>query len=105
MIVAAAQAARKPSATEREQIAAVVKLPVQCAKVKVSTASKKPLWGSASFKPGPSECESHASNGDTIVKKSRGRWRFVTAGSSFDCPSLYKKVPQAIAKDLHIACF
>ena len=100
-----AQAARKPSATEREQIAAVIKLPVQCAKVKVSTVSKKPLWGSVSFKPGPSECDAHASDGVTVVRKKANRWRFVTAGSSFGCDELYREVPQAVARDLKLDCF
>ena len=105
VLPAVVHADRKPTSKERAQIAAVVQLPAKCARVKVSTVTKKPKWGSASWRNGGSECMPLASNGVTVEKKSHGRWRFVTAGSSFDCPSLYKKVPQAIAKDLHIACF
>ncbi len=32
------------------------------------------------------------------------RWRFVTAGSSFDCGPLYKQVPVAVVQDLGITC-
>ena len=100
-----AQAARKPTAKEKQDIAAVIKLPPQCAKVKVSTASKKPLYASVAFKPGPSECDAHASDGVTVVRKKGNRWRFITAGSSFGCDELYREVPQAIARDLKISCF
>jgi len=98
------QADRKPTSKERAEIAAVVDLPAKCARVRVSTETEKPKWGSVTFKPGPSECDAHASNGVTVVKKSKGSWRFVTAGSSFDCGPLYKKVPAGIAADLGISC-
>ena len=99
-----AQAARKPTSKEKAQIAAVVQLPSKCARVKVSTTTKKPKWGAVSWRNGGSECMPLASNGVTVTKKSHGRWRFVTAGSSFTCGELYKKVPKAVAKDLGISC-
>ena len=49
-------------------------------------------------------CDPLASNGVTVVKKTSGRWRFITAGSSFTCGELYDKVPKLIAKDLRIKC-
>jgi hypothetical protein len=103
-IPAIVHANRKPTSKERTQIAAVVQLPSKCARVKVSTVTKKPKWSSVSWRNGGSECMSLASNGVTVEKKSHGRWRFVTAGSSFDCPGLYAKVPQAVAGDLKISC-
>jgi hypothetical protein len=103
-LAAVASAARKPTGKERAQIAAAVQLPSKCALVKVSTTTKKPKWGSVSWRNGGSECMPLASNGVTVVKKSHDRWKFVTAGSSFDCPGLYAKVPQAVAKDLRINC-
>jgi hypothetical protein len=103
-VVGVASADRKPTLKERVQIASVVHLPAKCARVRVSTETRKPRWGSVSFRPGPSACDSLASNGVTVVRKSSGRWRFVTAGSSFDCSELYAKVPRAIAQDLGIKC-
>ena len=104
MAVGVANADRKPTVKEKAQIASVIHLPVACARVRVSTVTKKPKWGSVSFKPGPSTCDAFASNGVTVAKKSRGHWNFVTAGSSFDCPGLYDKVPKPVAKDLRIQC-
>ena len=100
-----AQADRKPTAKEKAQIASVIHLPAACAKVRVSTVTKKPKWGSVGFKLAGSKCEPFASNGVTIAKKSTGRWRFVTAGSSFSCSELNEEVPEAIWKDLGIKCF
>jgi hypothetical protein len=104
LLPAAVHADRKPTMKERAQIATVVHLPAVCARVRVSTETKKPKWGSVSWRRGGSQCDPLASNGVTIVKKSSGRWRFVTAGSSFDCPGLYAKVPQNVARDLGIKC-
>jgi hypothetical protein len=103
-LVGVANADRKPTPKERAGIASVVHLPVSCARVRVSTETRKPKWGSVSWRRGGSQCDPLASNGVIIVKKSNGRWRFVTAGSSFDCGELYAKVPRAIAQDLGIKC-
>lgn len=104
LVAGVASAQRKPTTKEKAQIASVVHLPVVCAKVKVSTETKKPKWGRVSWRRGGSQCDPLASNGVTIVKKSTGRWRFITAGSSFTCGELYAKVPRAVAQDLKIAC-
>jgi hypothetical protein len=100
-----ASADRKPTAKEKAQIASVVHLPVVCARVRVSTVTKKPKWARVSWTRGAAQCVPLASNGVTIVKKSSGRWRFITAGSSFTCSELHDPVPQAIAEDLRIKCF
>src|SRR5512135_3560558 len=94
-----AQAERKPTTKERIQIASVIHLPAVCAHVRVSTTSPKPKWAKVSWKDGGSQCTALASNGVTIVHKSGGRWRFVTAGSSFTCSDLYDQVPRAVVKD------
>ena len=104
LLPAVVHADRKPTHKEKVRIARVVDLPAKCARVRISTATKKPKWGSVAFRPGPAECGPFASNGVTVVRKAVGRWRFVTAGSSFDCPGLYAKVPQNVVKDLGIGC-
>ena len=105
IVPAAVQASRKPTAKERAQIASVIHLPAACAKVRVSTITKKPKWGSVAFRPNsPTTCQPLASNGVTVVKKSSGRWHFVTAGSSFSCSDLYAQVPQPVARDLGVKC-
>jgi hypothetical protein len=104
LVTAVASADRKPTSKERAQIAAVVQLPPRCARARVSTVTRKPKWASVSWRNGGGECEPLASNGVTVEKKSHGRWRFVTAGSSFDCKGLYAKVPQVVAQDLKISC-
>lgn len=101
---AAVQADRKPTAKERADVADVIDLPARCAAVRISTETKKPIWASVSWKPGPSECEPLASDGVTVARKKSGRWRFVTAGSDFDCPALYRDVPQNVVRDLGITC-
>ncbi len=104
LLPAVVHADRKPTHKERVRIARVVDLPAKCARVRVSTTTKKPKWGSVAFRPGPAECDPFASNGVTVVRKAVGHWRFVTSGSSFDCPGLYAKVPQNVVKDLGIGC-
>jgi hypothetical protein len=105
LLTGVASADRKPTPKEKAQIASVVHLPVVCARVRVSTVTKKPKWGSVEYRRGGSQCEPLASNGVTVTKKTHGRWRSVTAGSSFSCSELYQLVPQEIAKDLRIHCF
>jgi hypothetical protein len=104
LVPAVVHADRKPTAKERAQVARVIHLEPKCAAVRISTVTKKPRWATASWRDAGQECSPFASNGVTVGKKSHGRWRFVTAGSSFDCPDLYAKVPQAIAQDLGITC-
>src|SRR3954454_7110766 len=102
LLAGAASADRKPTPKEKAHIASVVHLPVVCARVRVSTVTRKPKWGSVSWRRGGSQCDPLASNGVTVTKKSNGRWRFITAGSSFSCSDLYDMVPKPVAKDLRI---
>ncbi|HKH22992.1 MAG TPA: hypothetical protein VKA88_05175 [Solirubrobacterales bacterium] len=104
LLAGVASADRKPTPKEKAQIASVVHLPVICARVRVSTVTRKPKWGSVRWRRGASQCDQLASDGVTIAKKTNGRWRAITAGSSFTCSELYAKVPKAVAKDLRIKC-
>jgi hypothetical protein len=100
----AAQADRKPTGKEHRQIAKAMKLPPRCTRVRVSTVVSNPSWASLSFKPGR-KCERFAADGVAILeKRPGGRWKFVTAGSSFDCGPLYEQVPQTVVQDLRISC-
>jgi hypothetical protein len=104
VLTATAGASRKPSDKEQRQLAAVINVPPKCAKARVSTLSPKPKWASVTFKPAGPSCESFGSNGVTIAKKKEGVWRMVTAGSDFECGSLYTQVPKAVVEDLNISC-
>jgi hypothetical protein len=103
-LAAVAHAERKPTTKERIQIASVIHLPAACAHVRVATTSPKPKWGKVSWRDGGDQCTALASNGVTIVHRSSGRWRFVTAGSSFTCSELHDQVPSAVVNDLRIKC-
>ncbi len=104
LVTAVAHADRAPTAKQHRQIAKAAELPPRCAAVRISTVSKKPKWASVSWKPGGAKCKPFAANGVEVVKKTKGRWRFITAGSSFDCGPLYKLVPLAVVQDLGISC-
>jgi hypothetical protein len=103
-LVASASANRRPTSKEKAQIAKVVGLVPKCATVRVSTVTKKPKWATVSWRDGGQRCSPLASNGVTVEKKRAGRWRFITAGSSFTCAELYLKVPKPVAKDLKVSC-
>jgi hypothetical protein len=48
-------------------------------------------------------CRRWAADGVAVYKRrTSGGWRFVTAGSAFDCP--VPKVPPKVVDDLHIHC-
>jgi hypothetical protein len=71
---------------------------------RVSTKTNRPKWASVYWRPGPQKCEPFARDGVAVLKLKKGRWRFVTAGSDFDCPRLYRDVPRRVAKDLDLPC-
>jgi hypothetical protein len=102
--VAAADADRRATSSERKAIAKVVDLPAKCAKARVSTAVKRPKWASVYWKPGGERCEPFARDGAAVLKRRDGKWRFVTAGSDFDCPRLYRDVPRRVVEDLDLPC-
>ena len=104
IVVSVASADRKPTSKEHRQIAKALKFPPRCTRVRVSTVVTSPRWASLSWKPGRG-CKPFAADGVAILKKKPGaHWKFVTAGSSFDCGPLYAQVPQAVVQDLGISC-
>jgi hypothetical protein len=104
VVAGVASAQRAPTKKEHRQIAKAMKSPPRCTRVRVSTVVTSPKWASLSWKPGPG-CKKFAADGVAILKKRPGgHWKFVTAGSSFDCGPLYAQVPQAVVQDLGITC-
>jgi hypothetical protein len=104
----AANADRAPTPNERRAIARATDVPRRCAKIRVSTVATRPKWASVRFKPGPG-CKPYASDGVALLKKKqregrRPRWRFVTAGSDFECADLHEDVPRRVVEDLGIDC-
>ena len=98
-----ADARRKATKSEKRAISEIFNAPPKCSKVFVSTVDAH--WASYQFnaaKIDVSPCEQVAADGIAVVRKSGGRWRFVTAGSSFECP--VPDVPRKVAKDLHVRC-
>jgi hypothetical protein len=83
-------------------------VPAHCLRYEVSTANS--AWADVEFdgvqkgKLIPS-CAKFASNGEVIFHLTRGRWRFVTAGSSFvnsngTCGA--RGVPTSVVKDFKL---
>lgn len=104
LLAGVASAQRAPTKKEHRQIAKAMKFPAHCTRVRVSTVVTSPRWASLSWRPGPG-CKPFAADGVAILKKRPGaQWKFVTAGSSFDCGPLYAQVPQAVVEDLGITC-
>ena len=96
----AAHADRPPTKQERVDIAHAIGVPKRCLRTRVSTVDER--WSRTSIRNLKASCQDHAADGVAVYKRRRGEWRFVTAGSSFDCP--VPDVPGRIAKDLKIPC-
>ena len=100
---ASAEARRKATHAERAAIAAKFDAPPKCAKVFVSTVDRH--WASYRFDwrtfDDP-DCRPAAADGVAILQRRNGRWRMVTAGSSFDCP--VPRTPPKVAADLRVRC-
>jgi hypothetical protein len=104
LVVGVASAQRAPTKKEHRQVAKAAHFPPRCTRVRVSTVVTTPKWASLSWKPGR-HCLKFAADGVALLKKRPGRhWKFVTAGSSFDCGPLFARVPQAVVQDLGISC-
>lgn len=116
-----AWARRGATADQRAAIVRVVfgaRFPVRCGVVYISTVN--PAWASAQWVGEvepiariPHGCRALGSNGVSIVHLEKGRWRAVTAGSSFVCPLAGSRVypgqpsvPNRVADDLvpHLGC-
>jgi hypothetical protein len=105
---AVAEASRKPTRQEAKSLAKKMgrDVPTRCLRIRISTKSKSLTWAGVRFRLTDSSCNKWNADGVGVFKRRRSRphgsWRFVTAGSSFDCP--VPKVPSRVAKDLKIPC-
>jgi hypothetical protein len=103
---AAALAHRRATKTERRTVlAAIVKQrqltrsQAGCQVVTISTVNQN--YASATWPAKLSRaCQRVAANGVIIEHRAKGNWRFVTVGSSFQCP--VKGLPTRVARDLGI---
>ena len=96
-----ALADRPPTKRERAAIGKGVDVPVRCLKIRVSTVNTR--WASMQVRSLRRSCRRWAADGVAVYKRrTSGGWRFVTAGSAFDCP--VPKVPPKVVEDLHIHC-
>jgi hypothetical protein len=101
-IPAVAHADRAPTKRERVGVAKAIGVPKRCLATRISTVNKR--WSRTRIRNEKRSCLDHAADGVAIYKRRKGnnKWRFVTAGSSFECP--VPDVPRRIANDLRIPC-
>ena len=103
---AVAEASRAPTKREAKSLARKMgkNVPTRCLRIRISTVSER--WAGVRFRLEKRSCDQWNADGIGVFKRRRasrpGPWRFVTAGSSFDCP--VPKVPSRVAKDLKIPC-
>jgi len=102
--VSAASADRRATHDERRAIAKAVDLPKKCIRARISTVTERPKWALWHWVPRAEKCEPFASDGVSVLKFKNGRWRFVTAGSSFTCAELYRDVPRKVVRDFELDC-
>jgi hypothetical protein len=95
-----AHADRPPTKRERVDVAQAIGVPKRCLRTRISTVNER--WSRTTIRNEKASCQEHAGDGVAVFKRRGGKWRFVTAGSSFDCP--VPDVPRRIAKDLEIPC-
>jgi hypothetical protein len=95
-----AQADRAPTERERAGIAKAMGVPKRCLRIRVSTVNKR--WSATSIRNARRRCARWAADGMALFRKRNGRWRFVTAGSAFDCP--VPDVPRRVQRDLDVPC-
>jgi hypothetical protein len=106
LIPASALAHRRATKTERQAVLAAIvqqrqlsRSQAACQVVTISTVNQN--YASATWPAKLSKaCQRVAANGVIIEHRKNGRWRFVTVGSSFQCP--IKGVPTHVAHDLGV---
>jgi glucose/arabinose dehydrogenase len=106
LVPAAALAHRRATKAERHAVLAAIVRQRQlsgsqaaCQVVTISTVNQ--AYASATWPAKLSKtCQRVAANGVIIEHRTKGRWRFVTVGSSFQCP--IKGVPTRVARDLGV---
>jgi hypothetical protein len=102
LLPAIALADRPPTERERAGIAKKVGVPARCLKIRVSTVNTR--WAKTRIRVARKSCARWAADGIAVFKRrTGGGWRFITAGSAFDCP--VPKVPPRVVADLHIRCY
>jgi hypothetical protein len=97
---AGAHADRPPTKRERVDVAKAIGVPKRCLRTRISTVDER--WSRTTIRNGKASCQKHGADGVAVFKRRGGKWRFVTAGSSFDCP--VPDVPRRVANDLEIPC-
>ena len=100
LVPAVAHADRAPTKREHAAVSKAVGVPKRCMRVRISTVDEH--WARANVRNRKASCADHAADGLAVFQRRHGAWRFVTAGSSFDCP--VPDVPRRIARDLKIPC-
>ena len=104
LLVSSADARRQATRSEKRAIAEVFNAPPKCGKFWVSTVAEH--WATYRFNPNKIDvkpCDQVAADGVAIVRRKHARdWRFVTAGSAFDCP--VPDTPRKVARDLRVEC-
>jgi len=76
--------------------------PLGCYRVHVSTVGSTwaaTTYGGATSRP----CITYVADGVSVTHYVRGRWRFVTAGSAFNCP-IPGHIPTPVQRDLRLFC-
>ena len=102
IVPAVAHADRPPTKRERAGIAKKVGVPARCLRIRVSTVDTR--WARMQIRNLRESCRRWAADGVAVYNRRKdGGWRFVTAGSAFDCP--VPKVPPKVVVDLHIRCY
>jgi hypothetical protein len=102
---AGAQGDRPAHKDEKRALARVVDTPKKCLKIRISTRTDRPKWAAVRWRLRKPSCERWAADGVAVMKRRGGnRWKFVTAGSDFECRPLWRKVPRRVARDLGIDC-
>ena len=101
LLPSVALADRAPTKREKAGIARAADVPKRCLSVRVSTVNSR--WASAYRRNARRDCRDYQADGIAVFKRRKGGgWKFVTAGSSFECP--VPNVPPRVAKDLDIPC-
>ena len=102
LLPAVALADRPPTSHERAGLSNKVGVPGRCLAIRVSTVN--PRWAKTRIRLARKSCRRWAADGIAVFKRrTGGGWRFVTAGSAFDCP--VPKVPPRVVEDLEIRCY
>jgi hypothetical protein len=103
---AQALARRGVSGTEKRAIMTAAgvktKAPLRCFRVYVSSVGSAwaaTTYGGSNSKP----CVTYAADGVSLTHFVGGHWRFVTAGSAFNCP-IPGHIPVGVQRDLRLFC-